>query len=537
MAKARGVKAGEFFATEPPLLPAADEAGRRISLLSGGGGFCSFLRMESRSDDNANALTLKEKVRRLPRSPGVYLMKDRGGQVIYIGKAKELKSRVSSYFRHSRSLTPKIAAMVNCVVDFDFFIVRNETEALLLEGRLIKEWRPKFNTLFTDDKQFIQVRVDMLADLPVFRLVRARTTDTARYFGPYPHPFEVKRTLNEMRRRFGILLGDSCPVSLGNGRWKLYDDARADISTHANEVSSDEYRTRVDAACAFLEGRAREWLAALREKMGTAAAAHDYERAAQLRDMADAIARTTANARRFGRISPVLSGGQKEAVRELQDALGLDEPPRTMECFDISHISGTFVVASLVRFADGYPDKANYRRFRIQGFLGNDDFRSMKEVVSRRYRRLVDEGREMPRLVVIDGGAGQVSAALKAFESIGVTPPPLVGLAKREEQIIFHDGRAPLTLSRHSLALRLVQRLRDEAHRFANTYNAELRSKRLRESVLDECPGLGSKRRLALLAQFGSLARLKKASTEELTEVPGIGTHLAQTLVTFLKTI
>ncbi|MDR2863292.1 MAG: excinuclease ABC subunit UvrC [Puniceicoccales bacterium] len=482
-------------------------------------------------------LTLKEKVRRLPHAPGVYLMKDRGGQVIYIGKAKELKNRVSSYFQRSRALPPKIATMVELIADFEFHVVRNETEALLLEGRLIKEWRPKFNTLFTDDKQFIQVRVDMQATLPAFRLVRARTNDNARYFGPYPHPFEVRRTLQEMRRRFGVLLGDAHPSALEDGRWRLYSDARADISAHANEVSAEEYRTRVESACEFLEGRAREWLNALREKMQDAAARRDYERAASLRDMVNAIERTTENARRFGRGNPIPAPDQKEAIRELQLALGMDAPPRTMECFDISHISGTFVVASLVHFADGQPDKSNYRRFRIQGYIGNDDFRSMEEVVQRRYRRLLDEGRELPRLIVIDGGAGQVHAAMKAFAALGTTPPALVGLAKREEHIIFSDGREPLALPRHSPALRLVQRLRDEAHRFANTYNADLRSKKIRESVLDDCPGLGEKRRMALLAHFKSLARLKKATALELAEVPGIGPQFAETLAVFLETV
>ncbi|MDR2429562.1 MAG: excinuclease ABC subunit UvrC [Puniceicoccales bacterium] len=482
------------------------------------------------------SLSLKEKVRRLPRAPGVYLMKDRGGQVIYIGKARDLKNRVSTYFQGSRAQAPKIATMTGLVADFDFHVVRNETEALLLEGRLIKEWRPKFNTLFTDDKQFIQVRVDLQAVLPVFRLVRARTSESARYFGPYPHQGEVRRTLQEMRRRFGILLGDAHPVALGGGRWKLYDDARADISAHENVVSVDGYRARVEAACAFLEGRSREWLEDLRRQMREAAARQDYERAAGLRDAVAAVERTTENARRFGRGNPLPQPGQKEAIDELQHALGLPGPPRTMECFDISHISGTFVVASLVRFADGRPDKAGYRRFRIQGFIGNDDFRSMEEVVLRRYRRLLEEGRELPRLVVIDGGLGQVRAALKAFATLGVAPPALVGLAKRDEHIIFPDGRAPCVLPRHSPALRLVQRLRDEAHRFANTYSAQLRSKRLRESVLDDCPGLGVKRRMALMARFGSLARLRKASVEELSRVPGIGKGFARKIAEFLET-
>lgn len=482
-------------------------------------------------------LSLKEKVRRLPHAPGVYLMKDRGGQIIYVGKAKDLKNRVSSYFQKSRGLPPKIAVMVDLIADFEFRTVRNETEALLLEGRLIKERRPKFNTLFTDDKQFVRVRVDLQAELPTFRLVRARTGDAARYFGPYPNGFEVKKTLLEMRRRFGILLNDTRPEILADGRRRLYADARAEIFSGTNEVTVDEYRQRVAAACEFLEGRTKERLDALKTEMKSAAGRHDYERAATLRDMIAAIEATTKNARRFerGELLPALD--HKDAIRELQHALGMADAPRTMECFDISHISGTFVVASLVHFADGAPDKKNYRRFRIRSFTGNDDFRAMEEVVGRRYRRLIEENRELPRLIVIDGGLGQVHAAMKAFTALGVEPPALVGLAKRDEHIIFPDEREPLVLPKHSIALRLVQRLRDEAHRFANSYNAELRSKKLRESVLADCPGLGEKRSAAVLAHFKSLARLKKATPAEIAEVPGIGGQFAEAVFAFLKTI
>jgi excinuclease ABC subunit C len=483
------------------------------------------------------ALTLKEKVRRLPREPGIYMMKDAGGMVLYIGKAKNLKNRVASYFDRARERSAKISALIALIADFDHRVVRNEAEALLLEGRLIKEWRPKFNTLLRDDKQFLQIRVDMRQPLPVFRLVRNRVDESSRYFGPYPYPAEVKRTLLEMRKRFGILLSDAHPVELGGGNWRLYDDARAEITPFPNETTEAEYRARAEAGCEFLEGRVQEWADSLREKMRAAAEAREYERAASLRDMLEAIRRTTAHTRRFHSRAPeppTATADAKEAIRELQEALGMGVPPRTMECFDISHISGTFVVASLVRFADGRPDKGNYRRFKIRGHVGNDDFRSMEEVVGRRYKRLHDEGREFPRLIVIDGGAGQVGAAMKAFAALGITPPALVGLAKREELIIFPGARPPLALPRHSPALRMVQRLRDEAHRFANTYNADLRSRRIRESLLEDCPGLGRKRSESILSHFGSLAALRKASEAEIAGAPGIGPVFAKNIHAFL---
>ena len=224
----------------------------------------------------------------------------------------------------------------------------------------------------------------------------------------------------------------------------------------------------------------------------------------------------------------------EEALKQLHGALGLVGPPVHMECFDISHISGTFVVASMVHFTDGRPDKDQYRRFAIKSFIGNDDFKAMEEVVSRRYRRLIAEQKQFPDLVVIDGGRGQIAAALKAFVGLDCPPPALIGLAKKQETIIFPDARAPLNLPPGNPGLNLLQRLRDEAHRFANTYNADLRSRKIKESILDDFPGLGPKRRAVLLEHFGSLARLRAATVDEIATVPGFGPKFAGELHAFL---
>jgi len=457
-----------------------------------------------------NEESLKAKVRALPRKPGVYLMKDRLGSIIYVGKAKNLKNRVSTYFQPGRRplLGPKIKMLVELIADFDFHVVRSETEALLLEGRLIKELKPKYNTLFTDDKQFIQIRVDLGAALPVFRLVRVRSTDRARYFGPFPHTTGVRRTLAQLRKKFGVLLGDAHPRRLDDGRWRLYDDARAEIYGHANEVSESEYRARVEAACEFLEGRDREEVERLRGEMAQAAGTQDYERAAALRDRIAALESTLEKSRRFSRGNP------------------LPDPTSPLDAARLC-----------VHFRDGVPDKNEYRRFRIKGYVGNDDFRSMHETIARRYSRLHRENKAFPDLIVIDGGIGQVHAALEAFDEIGVAPPMMIGMAKREEYVIFHDGRAPLKMPDDSPALRLLQRLRDEAHRFANTYNADLRSRKIRESVLDEMPGLGERRKAALLARFRTIPRLKAATLDELRAVEGIGEKFAEELRDFLKTV
>lgn len=479
---------------------------------------------------------LAELVRHLPHTPGVYLMKDRFGTVLYVGKAKDLKKRVSTYFQPSRKrmiAQPKVVTMIGLVHDVETIEVKSETEALLLEGRLIKDYKPKYNTDFTDNKQFLLVRVDIKSELPRFRLTRNRKEDGARYFGPFAHAGLLRKTLAQMRVQFGIMLSDAKPVRQPDGSWLRYDDARAEIYNATEAVTAETYREKVEAACDFLDGKAREWLAELKARMKQASADLNFEKAAELRDIVDAMERTLRRTRKFTRLQ-LPTHRDDEALSALQASLALEQPPRTMECFDISHISGSFVVASMVRFSNGKPNKQQYRRFRIRTFVGNDDFRAMEEVVGRRYLRLKQEGKRMPDLVVIDGGLGQVHAAMKAFLFHEIEQPPLIGLAKKEETVIFGDGRDPLNLPHHDAGLRLLQRLRDEAHRFANSYNAELRSRKIRETILDDFEGLGPVRRQALLEHFHSLERLRKASPEQLQAVEGIGPKLAAALHTFL---
>ena len=324
------------------------------------------------------------------------------------------------------------------------------------------------------------------------------------------------------------------PVRVAEGVYPLYDDVRAELYGHANEVSAADYRRRVDAACDFLEGKSREWLVTLRAEMQAAAVRQEFERAAELRDVVLALEETLARTRHFER-APPLPRPDEVALQLLAEVLRLPAPPAHIECFDISHISGTYVVASMVHFTAGRPDKGHYRRFRIKSFVGNDDFRAMTEVVGRRYRRLAEEKKTLPDLVVVDGGQGQVGAALKAFVALGLAPPPLVGLAKEHETIIFADERPPLNLPLNHPGLQLLQRLRDEAHRFANTYNADLRSKKIRESILDDFSGLGPVRRAALLEHFGSIDRLRAAAAAEICDVPGFGPTLARQLHQFLQ--
>ena len=481
---------------------------------------------------------IKKFIRGLPQSSGVYLMKDRLGHVIYVGKAKNLKRRVSSYFQGSRRFVraqPKIAAMVEMVCEISIHETKNETEALLLEGKLIKEYKPRYNTDFTDDKQFLLVRVDLQNELPRFRLCRNKKEDGAHYYGPFAQAGFLRSTLSERRKKFGILLADATPIKLEDGRFRLYDDARAEIFAGHNETSEEEYRLRVEEACSFLEGKAKSWLAELREKMKKYAEMMEFERAAELRDLADALAKTIKKTRRFTQKWPQQDEGNWKGLERLHEVLKLTRPPAVIECFDISHVSGTFVVASMVRFVSGKADRRSYRKYKIRSFEGNDDFRSMEEVVGRRYSRLFESGQEFPDLIVIDGGAGQVSSALNAFHILEIDPPALIGLAKREESIVFPDEREELILDPRDVGLRLLQQVRDEAHRFANKFNADLRSQKIKESILDDFKGLGKVRRKALLEHFGSLEKLRKATIEEICQIDGIGPKFAERLTIFLK--
>lgn len=466
-------------------------------------------------------------------------MRDRLNQIIYIGKAKDLKKRVSSYFQPSKRLQidqPKIRVMIGLIHDFDTVEVRSEPEALILESKLIKQWKPRFNTEQVDDKRFLMLRVDMREVLPRFQLVRFKKDQTSVYFGPFVHSNLLRQTLAELRQRYGILLDDAKPKDLGNGQWQLYNDARAEIYGHPNVVTEVDYRIWVQRACVFMEGKSREWLDELRTEMQKAAEQREFEKAAKLRDRLFAVEKTIAKNRSFIHQPQALkTANPSEVLQLLQTVLELPQLPLHIECFDISHISGEHCVASMVHFSNGQADRNRYRRYRIKSFIGNDDFRAMEEVVGRRYRRLHDEGRAFPELVVIDGGKGQVGAALKAFYSLALEPPSMIGLAKKEETIVFADERAPLQLPVRHEALKLLQRVRDEAHRFANNFNAELRSQKIKQTILDDFEGLGPVRRAALLEHFKTMSQLKAASSEELQMVEGIGPKTAKSLAAFLK--
>lgn len=311
----------------------------------------------------------------------------------------------------------------------------------------------------------------------------------------------------------------------------MYDDARAEIFSQPNVVSAEEYAMRVQKAIDFLNNQSGEIVEELEEKMKRASEEQNFEKAAKFRDAIFAIAQTSKIRELKQDPSRTSKAVAERALVLLASALQMDKKPHAMECFDISHISGSFTVASMVRFDEGLPANNKYRRFKMH--VKNDDYASMREVVSRRYGRLFEEKKPMPDLVVIDGGKGQVKSALEAFEAIGIPAPKVIGLAKREETIVCSDFEE-IKLSKTNEALKLLQRIRDEAHRFANSYRETLQRKKIRESILDDFDGLGQKKKELLLKTFGSIAALKKADAEEIERVEGIGPETAARLRLFL---
>src|SRR5256714_289767 len=334
---------------------------------------------------------LAKKVHEVPHKPGVYLMRDRFNRVIYVGKARDLRKRVGSYFIPSKIALAdlKTRAMLDAVWDFETHTVQSEAESILLEGKLIKEYRPRYNVSFRDDKRFLLVKVDQTEDWPRFRLARFKKDDNARYFGPYAHAGALRQTLNFMRKKFGVLtFGRGSPTE------RELKSSTYQVPVRLSEVNAEQYRERVAQACEFLEGHSREMIAALEEEMRKAAEQMDFEKAAELRNMIEDVRATTKPMRRFTRGSLPSAIDPMAEVQALADALQLSRTPRVMECFDISNISTTHVVASMVCFRNGVSDKDNYRRYRVRTVEGQDDFASMAEVVRRRYSRVLLEGRE-----------------------------------------------------------------------------------------------------------------------------------------------
>ena len=470
-------------------------------------------------------------------------MRDRRGVIIYVGKAKNLKRRVSSYFRAGARHPPKVRSMVDTIYDFEFMTVKNEAESLLTEASLIKKYKPRFNILMRDDKRYLALRADPSAAWPRFTCCRIVRDDGARYFGPFPSAPVVRAAKDFVEKRYGIRECEAIAPDAECHRHCLADVIRTCSAPCLGKVTADEYRARFEEACAFLEGKRPQELEAVERRMRDAAAKSDFEEAARLRDTVFALREMTKA--HFVRKSPHLR--EEDAARglaELAEALGLKAPPRIIECADISNLFGTDSVASLVVARDGLPDGRYYRHFRIKTVVGADDPLSMAEVVRRRYGpdSTLLETSPKADLFVCDGGITQLRAAREAFAEIGVTDIPTIGLAERQEEIVLdpetsilnpqpstlNPQPSTLLLPRDSQALFVLTRLRDEAHRFAITYHRNLRERHIRESVLDEVPGIGAAKKAKLLRAFHSIYGIARATAEDIASVAGVNAVTAE---------
>ncbi|MEU0243692.1 excinuclease ABC subunit UvrC [Streptomyces sp. NPDC006235] len=651
----------------------------------------------------ADPSSYRPKPGEIPDSPGVYRFRDEHRRVIYVGKAKSLRQRLANYFQDLAGLHPRTRSMVTTAASVEWTVVSTEVEALQLEYSWIKEYDPRFNVKYRDDKSYPYLAVTMNEEYPRVQVMRGHKKKGVRYFGPYAHAWAIRDTVDLLLRVFPVR---TCSAGVfknaaRTGRPCLLGYIGKCSAPCVDRVSAEEHRELADEFCDFMTGRTATYIRRLEKQMAEAAEEMEYERAARLRDdiealkkameknavvLADAtdadliaVAEDELEAAvqifhvRGGRVrgqrgwvtdkveeittgalvehalqqlygeetgdavpkevlvpalpdpvEPVqewLAGrrgsgvslrvpqrGDKKALmetvqrnaqqalvlhktkrasdlttrsralEEISDALDLDSAPLRIECYDISHLQGDDVVASMVVFEDGLARKSEYRRFQIKGFAGQDDVRSMHEVITRRFRRYLaekektgewtdgedgqdaqeregtlagpdlagapntlteDDGRPKkfaypPQLVVVDGGAPQVAAAQRALDDLGIDDIAVCGLAKRLEEVWLPGDDDPVVLPRTSEGLYLLQRVRDEAHRFAISYQRAKRSKRFRSSPLDDVPGLGDTRKQALLKHFGSLKKLRSATIDQICEVPGIGRKTAETIAVAL---
>ena len=611
-----------------------------------------------------------ERLRALPTSPGVYLMRDASDTILYVGKAASLRNRVSSYFGTPYSLPPKIRRMVRRTDDFEFIVTESEQEALILEGNLIKRHQPHYNARLKDDKSYPFIKIDTTEDFPLVYVTRRVREDGARYFGPFASASSVRKTLALVKKLFPYR---SCTKTItGND-----DRACLDYFIHRcagpciGAIDNAQYHEIIDQVAMFLEGKTNQVVKGLKGRMLEAAEELEFERAAALRDQivaiekvhegqkvlhlsgenADVIALAQKNrdawvevffirqgklvgrdnflmhqdegdepsevvsafVKQFYAANPyvprsvllqylpddmeaierwmrqkrggavrlhVPKRGEKrrlvemvgqnaaqgleqltirrihestnntQAMEELQEALSLPELPRRIECYDISNIQGTNPVGSMVVFEDGKPKPSHYRRFKVKSVGGIDDYLMMREVLTRRFKRLSETRQQqrnagqdgtgsqdtdgvwgiVPDLVIIDGGKGHLGAALQVFLELGIDDVPLSSLAKENEEIFVPYVKDPIVLPRSSQSLFLVQRVRDEAHRFAVTFHRERRSKKSVQSTLDLVPGVGPKRKKMLIRRFGSVKGIREASLEDVAAVPGMTMSVARAI-------
>ncbi len=428
-----------------------------------------------------------EKVKAFPTSPGVYLMKDATGVVIYVGKAKNLRSRAGSYFQSTAAREARTADWLHEIADIDYLECESEVDALLTENRLIKDVQPRHNKDLKDDKTYPYLMITQHEDFPRVEVTRTPKAKGAKLYGPFTSAGQLRGALQVLQRVFKFRTC-SLDIEADDPRWQwfrpcLLASIQQCTAPCNQRIDKETYRRDIRRLQTFLEGGSAKLLKQMREEMANASKAMEFEKAAKLRDEIKLLENLDRRGEIDTHVQPeVFYIDPKRGMRGLKKVLNLVKEPRVIEGVDIAHLGGNDTVASLVQFIDGLPFKPGYRRYKIRGVDGVDDFRSIHEVISRRFRKLSDEQEAFPDLLMIDGGKGQLNAALAAFRDQGIDPPAICSLAKREEEIFLPGESESIKLGRNSFALRLLQYVRDEAHRFAQHYHHILR----RKSTLDE---------------------------------------------------
>ncbi len=434
-------------------------------------------------DDPQEAPSPLERIRSFPTGPGIYLMKDAQGRVVYIGKAKNLRARAASYFHKNATIDPRIKDWIGEVKDVDFLEADSEVDALLMEARLIKDIQPRFNADLKDDKTFPYLQVTTGEDFPRVNFTREPLDQGVKLYGPFPRAKSLRGAIQVLQKVFKFRTC-SLDIDADDPRWRWFrpcllasiDQCTAPCNLR---IDRDAYRQDIRRLRLFLEGKKDAVLAELRDEMKEAATQREYEKAARLRDEIHALETLNLRGDLARHAQPeVFHVDPRRGLLGLRKVLHLGETPRSIHGVDIAHLAGNETVGSLVTFLDGLPFKPGYRRYRIRGVDGVDDYASIREVVSRRVEGLRQREEPLPDIFLIDGGKGQLNAALDAFRAQGVEPPTIVSLAKQNEEIYIPGRSDPIVLRRRSFSLRLLQYVRDEAHRFAQHYHHMLRTKR-----------------------------------------------------------
>lgn len=480
---------------------------------------------------------ITQKLKELPREPGVYFHKDAKGEIIYVGKAAVLRNRVRQYFQTSRGRDIKTEALVREIADIDWVTVDSEIDALFLEAELIRRYMPRYNILLRDDKAMSYIRIDYDSDFPTVNTTRRPLDDGARYFGPYSSTTTIRQALKLLRRVFPY----ATRRIAGQKRATLHYHLGLDPGLEEGRTSLEDYRANLRKLMAYIEGKRVAIIREIEQEMKAAAKVRDFETAAKKRNQLTSLQRLSHQV--IFSDKEFLDISKDYALSELVELLSLEDYPKRIEGYDISHMQGTDVVASMVVFTNGVSDKAEYRKFKTK-IDHNNDFYNMNETLKRRLSDKNVKAWGKPSLVLIDGGKGQLDAAIRARDEQGCERIPFIGLAKREEQIVIEKDRSNVELNEtvlHRLGgfahesedfilvnvphntnlVKLLQRVRDESHRFAVSYHSVLKAKRQTASVLEEIPGIGPATRRKLLKTFGSMRGVSQATEAELAVVLG----------------